>query len=258
VLEDDSSRGGFGAGAGGSRQAVAGGGAARRAAAKVMDKLKAIAGHLLNAHPDYVVVEGGVITVEGAPEVGSTVAEVARIAYFEPARVPPDMELGLEAQARYRPDTPLVFSNAAHACTVEVDVETGVVKILRWVAAEDCGVVINPAVVEGQIAGGVAQGIGGVLLEDAGYDAFGNPTAATFKDYLLPQALDVPEIEHRHLVTPSSTEGGYKGVGEGGAIIAPPTLVNAIHDALAPLGVTCFDLPLSPPRLLAAIEAARR
>jgi carbon-monoxide dehydrogenase large subunit len=256
VLEDDSSRSGFGAGAGGSRQAVAGGGAARRAAAQVQGKIKRLAGHLLNANPDHVLIDRGVIRIDGAPEITSSVADIARTAYFQPDRMPPDMELGLEAQSRYRPDLPFVFSNAAHACTVEVDLDTGLVKILRWVASEDCGVMINPAVVEGQIAGGVAQGIGGVLFEHAAYDAQGNPTTATFKDYLLPTNADVPQIEYRHLITPPSTEGGFKGVGEGGAIIAPPALVNAIHDALAPLGVACFDLPLSPSKLLAAIEAA--
>jgi carbon-monoxide dehydrogenase large subunit len=150
-----------------------------------------------------------------------------------------------------------VFSNAAHACVCEVDIETGVVKILRWVASEDCGVMINPAVVEGQIAGGVVQGIGGVLLEQISYDAQGNPTAATFKDYLLPTAHDVPEIEFCHIVSPSNSEGGFKGVGEGGAIIAPPTLINAVADALAPFGVDCLHLPLTPNKLSRWIDEAR-
>ena len=257
VLEDDSSRGGFGAGAGGSRQAVVGGGAAIRAGAIVRDKVRKIAGHLMNANPDDIQIERGAITVRGVPELTSTVREIARIAYFTPDRLPPDMELGLEGQVRYRPHTPMVFSNAAHACIVEVDAETGMIRILRWVASEDCGNLINPAVVEGQIAGGVAQGIGGVLMEHATYDARGNPTAATFKDYLLPTAHDIPVIEYAHMVTPSTTEGGFKGVGEGGAIIAPPTLVNAVADALAPFGVRCLDLPLSPERILDLIDGAR-
>jgi len=151
-----------------------------------------------------------------------------------------------------------VWANATHVCTCEVDIATGAVQLLRYIVAEDCGTMINPMVVEGQIAGGVVQAIGGVLFENLTYDAAGNPTAATFKDYILPSALDVPEIEYRHLVTPSHTIGGFKGVGEGGAIIGPPTLINAIHDALSPLGVRCFDLPLSPPTLLAAIEAAEQ
>jgi carbon-monoxide dehydrogenase large subunit len=256
VLEDDSSRGGFGAGAGGSRQAVAGGGAARRASDILKKKIKTIAAHMLNANPDDIEMEGGRIRVAGVDEVGTTLKRIAEIAYLESDRLPPDMELGLEAQYRYRPP-PIVFSNASHACVCEVDVDTGKVSILRWVASEDCGVMINPSVVEGQIAGGVVQGIGGVLLEHATYDDAGNPTSATFKDYLLPSALDVPQIEYCHLITPSETEGGFKGVGEGGAIIGPPTMVNAVADALAPFGIRCLDLPLTPATLVAAIDAAR-
>ncbi|MDB5436134.1 MAG: xanthine dehydrogenase, partial [Phenylobacterium sp.] len=123
--------------------------------------------------------------------------------------------------------------------------------------SEDCGVMINPSIVEGQIAGGVAQGIGGVMMEQISYDAYGNPTAATFKDYLIPTAHDVPEIEYCHLITPSATAGGFKGVGEGGAIIGPPTMVNAVADALAPFGADCMDLPLTPAKLLGLIDGPR-
>jgi len=255
VLEDDSSRGGFGAGAGGSRQAVAGGGAAMRATAILKDKIKAIAAHMLNASAEAVEIENGMVTVAGAAEMTTPLAQIAATAYFETERLPPGMEPGLSAQYRYRPP-PIVFSNASHACVCEVDRDTGVVKILRWVASEDCGVMINPAVVEGQIAGGVVQGIGGVMMEEIHYDEMGNPTAATFKDYLIPTISDVPEIEYCHLITPADNEGGYKGVGEGGAIIGPPTMVNAVADALAPFGVRCLDLPLTPPKLLALMDAA--
>ena len=113
---------------------------------------------------------------------------------------------------------------------------------------------INPAVVEGQIAGGLAQGIGSVLLEEAGYDERGNPIAATFKDYLLPSISDIPDFEFVHASTPSKAEGGFRGVGEGGAIIGPPTLVNAIADALAPFGEVPIELPLTPAKLLSVIE----
>jgi carbon-monoxide dehydrogenase large subunit len=256
VLEDDSSRGGFGAGAGGSRQAVAGGGAARRASDLIKTKIKAIAAHLLNANPDDIQIERGQIRVAGVDEVSTTVQRIAETAYLDPDRLPPGMELGLEAQYRYRPP-PIVFSNAAHACVCDVDPDTGKVTIHRWISSEDCGVMINPSVVEGQIAGGVVQGIGGVLYEHATYDDQGNPTAATFKDYLVPSALDMPQIEFCHMVTPSDTEGGFKGVGEGGAIIGPPTMLNAVADALAPFGIRCLDLPLTPDRLLMAIEAAK-
>jgi carbon-monoxide dehydrogenase large subunit len=148
------------------------------------------------------------------------------------------------------------WANAAHACTVEVDVETGMVRILRWIASEDCGVMINPTVVEGQMSGGIVQGIGGVLLEHALYDASGNPLAASFKDYLMPLATDVPVIEYSHVCTPSDTPGGFKGAGEGGAIIAPSTLINAIADALGPFNIACNRLPLSPDRIVMALEAA--
>jgi carbon-monoxide dehydrogenase large subunit len=253
IFEDDSSRGGFGAGASGSRQAIAGGGAGIKASEILLDKVKRIAAHVLNANPDDVKVEDGVITVSGVKETSRTLREIAEIAYNEPMRMPPDMEAGLEAQYRYSPP-PITLTSAAHACIVEVDRDTGFVKIKRWVAAEDCGVMINPSVVEGQIAGGLAQAIGTVLLEEMTFDEQGNPTAATFKDYLLPTVADVPEFEYLHVGTPSKAVGGFRGVGEGGAIIGPPTLVNAINDALAPFGARFTELPLTPSKLMALME----
>jgi carbon-monoxide dehydrogenase large subunit len=255
VFEDDSSRGGFGPGAAGSRQAVSGGGASIRAARILVDKVRRIAGHVLNANPDDVRIEAGMVRVAGAEEMTRSLREIAEIAYNEPARLPPDMEMGLEAQYRYNAP-PVTWTSAAHACIVEVDAETGFVSIRRWVCSEDCGVVINPAIVEGQIAGGLAQGIGEVLLEEMHFDVQGNPTAATFKDYLLPTAFDIPEFEFTHIVTPSATEGGFRGVGEGGAIIGPPTLVNAIADALAPFGPLPLDLPLTPSKLVTLMDGA--
>ena len=215
VFEDDSSRGGYGAGAGGSRQAVSGGGASIRAADKLLDKVKQVAAHLLNASPESVRIDDGIVHVEGAPEMQRSLREIAEVAYNEPDRLPAGMEAGLEAQHRYRPP-PITFASAAHACIVEADAETGFVRIKRWVCSEDCGVVINPAIVEGQIAGGIAQAIGSVLLEEMTFDDQGNPTAVMFKDYLLPTMDDVPEFEFTHMVTPSKTEGGFRGVGEGG------------------------------------------
>ncbi len=256
VHEDDSTRGSFGAGAGGSRQAVAGGGAAIKASALLATKIRTIAAHMLNANPDDVTMRGGIITVEGVPEVSTTLERIANTAYADPDRLPPGMEPGLEVQYRFHAPM-FVYSNAAHACICEVDGETGIVRVLRWIAGEDCGVMINPAIVEGQIAGGVVQGIGGVLSEEISYDAMGNPTAVTFKDYVIPSAHDVPQIEYVHLITPSDSEGGFKGVGEGGAIVAPPAMVNAVADALAPFGGRCYDLPLTPSRLLAIMEAGQ-
>jgi carbon-monoxide dehydrogenase large subunit len=253
VFEGDSSRGGFGGGAGGSRQAVAGGGASIKAAELLLQKVKQFAAHLLNASPDDIRVEDGQVHVRGVEEVSRPLREIAEIAYNEPHRMPPGMEPGLEAQYRYHPPM-ITFSSAAHACMVEVDRETGLVEIRRWVCSEDCGVVINPAIVEGQIAGGLAQAIGAVLLEDMAYDARGNPTTVTFKDYLLPAAADMPEIEYIHLCTPAKGVGGFRGVGEGGAIIGPPTLVNAIADALSSFGVLPVELPLTPSKLMKFME----
>jgi aerobic carbon-monoxide dehydrogenase large subunit len=132
------------------------------------------------------------------------------------------------------------------------------VTILRYVVSEDCGVMINPMVVEGQIAGGVVQGIGGALYEHMVYDTDGNPLTTTFLDYLLPTAAEVPVLEYGHLETPSALPGGAKGMGEGGAIASPPAIANAINDALAPLGAYMNRQPFSPPRIVAAIEAASR
>ena len=138
-----------------------------------------------------------------------------------------------------------------------MDVVTGQVTLLRYIVSEDCGPMINPNVVEGQIAGGVVQGIGGVLYEHLAYDDHGNPVATTFMDYLLPTAAEVPTLEYGHVETPSPGPGGYKGVGEGGAIGAPPAVVNAVADALAPFGVRVTDLPLSPSRLVALLHERR-
>lgn len=253
VFEGDSSRGGFSPGAAGSRQGVIAGGASILAAEKLAAKVKLLAGHLYNAPAENVTIENGVVHIAGAEEMTRSLREIAEIAYGEPGRLPPGFEAGLEAQHRYTPP-PMTFTSAAHACIVEVDADTGFVKIKRWISAEDCGTIINPAVVEGQIAGGLAQAIGTVLLEEMSFDARGNPTATTFKDYMLPQISDIPDFEYLHANTPSQSVGGIRGVGEGGAIIGPPTLVNAIADALSPFGEIAVELPLTPVKILELIE----
>lgn len=254
VFEGDSSRGGFGPGAAGSRQGVAGGGAAISASNMLAAKVKQLAAHLLNANPESITIEDGMVHVANAPEMSRSLREIADIAYGEPHRLPPDFESGLEVKYRYQPPS-MTLASAAHACVVEVDADTGFVKILRWLSCEDCGTVINPAVVEGQISGGLAQAIGMVLLEEMSFDERGNPKAATFKDYLLPAITDVPEFEFLHANTPSQALGGMRGVGEGGAIIGPPTLANAIADALSPFGeLPVLELPLTPSKLLDLIE----
>jgi aerobic carbon-monoxide dehydrogenase large subunit len=253
VFEGDSSLGGFSPGAAGSRQGVIAGGAAIMASDLLAAKVKQLAGHLQNACPADIRIEDGMVHVEGAPEKSRSLRSIAEIAYGEPHRLPPDFGTGLEAQYRYQPP-PMTFASAANACVVEVDADTGFVKILRWISSEDCGTAINPAVVEGQIAGGLAQAIGMVLLEEMAFDARGNPTAATYKDYLLPAISDIPDFEFLHANTPSKSVGGMRGVGEGGAIIGSPTLINAIADALAPFGEVPLNLPLTPAKLLSVIE----
>jgi carbon-monoxide dehydrogenase large subunit len=190
--------------------------------------------------------------------MGISLAEVAAFAYFDPYSLPPGVPAGLEASARYTAETRYVWVNATHLCTCEVDVTTGEVRLLRYIVSEDCGPMINPNVVEGQIAGGAVQGIGGALYEELVYDDAGNPLTTTFMDYLLPTAGEVPIIEYGHIETPSGGPGGYKGVGEGGAIGAPPAVVNAVADALSPFGVEVTRLPLTPSSIMALLRGRPR
>jgi carbon-monoxide dehydrogenase large subunit len=247
----------FGGGTGGSRSGPFLSSAARQAALQVRDKAFQIAAHLLEAAPEDLDMEGGVISVAGTPTRSVTLADVAKAAYVNSDALPPGVEPGLEVVTRYK--APMVtYSNACHACTCEVDVDTGRITLLRYVVSEDCGAMINPMVVEGQIAGGVAQGIGGVLYEHMVYDDAGNPLTTTFMDYLLPTAAEVPTIEYGHIETPGITPGSHKGMGEGGAIGAPPAVFNAVADALAPLGVHLTRQPLTPSAIVEAIEAPSR
>ena len=246
----------YGGGTAGSRSAVIAGGVGRISAAKLRGKILEIAAHMLEAAPDDLEIERSVISVKGSPDASMTLAEIAQTAYYAPAMLPDGMEAGLEDTSRYSPPAD-TFANSTQICTCEVDIETGQVSILDWVVGGDYGVLINPMVVEGQICGGVVQGIGGALLEHMPYNEDGTPLAITFKDYLLPTAANVPDVRYVHLETPSDRPLGAKGVGEGGAIGAPAAIVNAVSDALSPLGVQVTDQPLSPDRILALIDAAR-
>jgi carbon-monoxide dehydrogenase large subunit len=247
----------FGAGTGGSRSGSMIAGAVGVTAAELRAKLTTMAAHKLEAAETDIELARSRAGVRGDPDAGVSFAELADIAYFQPFALPPGMAPGLEASGRYTPSAPILWACATHVCTCEVDVTTGAVRLLRYIVGEDCGHMINPAVVEGQIAGGVVQGIGGALLEELAYDADGNPVATTFMDYLLPTATDVPVIEYAHVETaPGPGPGGYKGVGEGGAIGAPPAVVNAVADALSPLGVTITRLPLTPATIIGLIEEA--
>ena len=257
TIQGDTALTPYGAGTGGSRSGSMLAGAISATASVLRDKLVRIAAHWLEAAPDDIEIVGGAHMVRGAPAMGVSVADLADRAYFNAYTLPPGMTAGLEASERFTVSPMPNWANATHVCTCEVDITTGGVRLLRYIVAEDCGPMINPAVVEGQIAGGTVQGIGGALFEELAYDEAGNPLATTFMDYLLPTAADVPEIEYGHVVTPGAGPGGYKGVGEGGAIGAPPAVANAVADALAPLGVTITRLPLSPAAIVALIDEAR-
>jgi carbon-monoxide dehydrogenase large subunit len=257
TIQGDTALTGFGAGAAGSRSGSMTAGAVREAAVVVRDRLVAIAAHKLEAAVDDIELANSRASVRGAPSAGITFADLAAVAYFEPHALPPGVPAGLEASARFAAQAGSIWVNATHVCTCEVDVATGHVTLLRYIVSEDCGPMINPSVVEGQIAGGAVQGIGGALYEHLVYDERGNPLATTFMDYLIPTASDVPMIEYGHIETPSPGPGGYKGVGEGGAIGAPPAVVNAVADALAPFGVLATRLPLTPARILALLAEGR-
>ncbi len=240
----------------GSRSAALAGSALVVAAEKVRQKAVQIAAQLLEAAPDDLVYEGGRIFVRGAPGRAVTLEQVARAAY---SRAPgPGIEPGLEATAYFQAPQES-YSFGAYVAVVRVDPETGVVRLEKLVAVDDCGRVINPLLVEGQVHGGLAQGIGQALLERVAYDPDGQLLTGTLLDYALPRADDLPAFIVDKTETPTPNNPlGVKGVGEAGTIGAPPAIVNAVVDALAPLGVRHIDMPLTPERVLRAIASSRR
>jgi carbon-monoxide dehydrogenase large subunit len=244
----------FGLGAFASRQAVIGGGAVVRAAAAVREKAVRIAAHLLEASPDDLHVAESRVSVKGAPGRAVTLAEVARVAFLETHRLPPDTEPGLDATRFYDPIRG-TFAAGAQAAVVEVDLATGTIAIRRYVCVEDTGRIINPLIVEGQVHGAIAQGIGGALFEHILYDETGQLLTGTLMDYALPTARTMPSLETEHIEEPAGTLIGARGVGEGGTLGPAAVLANAVADALAPLGIETNQLPLVPGRLWAAGES---
>lgn len=258
IVQGDTRSTPYGGGTGGSRTATLAGGAAYHASVAMRDKIAAIAAHLLEAAPEDIELAGGRASVVGSPSKGLALAEIAYTAYMASETLPPDLGSGLEVTERFRPERFPTWSNATHICVVEVDPRTWVPRVLRYIVSEDCGRMINPTVVEGQISGGVVQGLGGVLLEDFVYDGDGNPLTTTFMDYLLPTATEVPDLEIGHVVTEAtSNPGGFKGMGEGGAIGSHAAVANAVSDALAPFGVTVTSTPLGPSQIFDLIQEAR-
>lgn len=243
VGDSDTSPFGF---TGGSRAATMAGGATLHTARSLKARILELSADLLEASPGDLDITDGKVAVRGVPVSAITLADVAASATDAA-----DLEVtGLYDGGKGG------WSGGTHCAIVEVDVETGHVKIERWIVVEDCGALINPAVVEGQVRGGVAQGIGAVLLERSAYDENAQFLAGTFMDYLLPTATEIPRIEIEHLETvPLDPDVNFRGVGEGGMIVSPPTLVNAIEDALAPFGVVITEQHLPPLRILELIGA---
>lgn len=242
-----------GMGTGGSRTLVVGGSAILRATEKVRRKMLRIAAHLLEARPDDLEIADGAFRVRGVPDRKVTVEEVVQAAY-QPRKLPDGTEPGLEETATFTIRS-ATFPFGAHLCVVEVDPETGEVRVVRYVTVDDCGVVINPLLVEGQIHGGICQALGQALLEEVVYDADGQNRTPTLADYPLPRAVHLPPMETHRTVTPSPTNPlGAKGVGEAATIGGTPAFVNAVLDALRPFGVRHLDMPLRPEKVWRAIR----
>jgi carbon-monoxide dehydrogenase large subunit len=248
----------YGTGSYASRGAVLGGGAAILAARAIRDKARRIAAHLLETDPADIDAGGGELWARGAAGQRLSLRDIAQAAYAGAKRLPRGMEPGLETTLFYDPYYGTATA-ATHAVMLEVDRETCAVKILRYIVAEDCGRVINPLIVDGQVQGGVAQGLGAALLEEVVYDEAGQLVTGTLMDYLAPSAPEVPEVEAHHIAAESPTTlGGFRGVGESGTIGAPAAIANAIADALAPLGVEPAELPLTPERIFQLCLRARQ
>ncbi len=248
----------YGFGTHSSRAAVVGGGCVLRAATDVQEKMAQMAASLLEVGAEDIEWYDGVAIVKGVPTKSVTIAEVATHAYYGGRARPEDLEPALTATRSYDPLE--TWPNLCVVAEVEVDVETGRVDVTRYFSVEDCGVILNPMIVEGQTVGATAQGIGGALLEDLAYDPeTGQFLAGSLMDYLYPSATDVPEVIMDHLQTPSPvTEGGMKGMGEGGLSVAPAAVLNAVADALSPLGVVVDRSPLPPNTVLSYIREAGR
>jgi carbon-monoxide dehydrogenase large subunit len=257
VIHGDTDQGPWGWGTYGSRSSAVGGEAVARAAVKVQDKAKRICAALLEAAPEDIELADGKYRVRGSPDKALTMAEIAVAAHIPPQELPPEIEPGLEETAFFDPDN-FVFPFGAHACVVDVDAETGKVRVIRFVAVDDCGPAINPMLIDGQVHGGVAHAIGQALYEQVVYDENGQLVTGTFVDYALPTAAELPSFETDRTETPSPVNSlGVKGVGEAGTIGATPAVTAAVRDALRPLGVEWLDMPLTPMRVWQAIQEAK-
>jgi aerobic carbon-monoxide dehydrogenase large subunit len=239
----------------GSRSLTVGGMALVGACDKVIEKGKVVAAHMMEASASDIEFVAGRFQVRGDPEQGRTIQEIA-LATFAAHDLPAGFDPSLDSEATYDPEN-FSFPHGTHLCAVEVDTETGMTKIRSYVAVDDIGRVVNPLIVDGQVHGGIAQGIAQALYEEAVYDDAGNLLTTTLADYLVPSAADLPSYITDRTETPAATRLGVKGVGEAGTIASTPAVVNAVVDALRPLGVRDVTMPCSPERVWRAIEAAR-
>ena len=256
VVHGDTDRAPYGWGTFASRSLVISGGATLIAAQKIRTKLIKMASHLLEAATDDIVLTDGMAKVAGTDKAVA-ITKLAREAYTQTHRFKGEIEPGLTETGHY--DPPGTFSNACHVAIVDVDVETGYVKVEKFLVAEDAGRIINPMIAEGQVHGGIAQGIGNALLEEIIYDDSGGILTATLADYLPPTAHEIPPIELHHIETPSvNSITKAKGLGEGGTIGAPAAVINAVNDALSPFGVEIDEIPATPQRIRAAIRRAEK
>jgi carbon-monoxide dehydrogenase large subunit len=254
VIHGDTDTSPYGWGTFASRSLVISGGATLIAARKIRAKLIKIASHLLEAAPEDIVLEAGAAKVAGTDR-SITIAKMAREAYTQTHKFKGEIEPGMTESGTY--DPPGTFSNACHVAIVEVDIETGHTRIEKFLVAEDAGKIINPMIADGQVHGGIAQGIGNALLEEIIYDDNGGILTANLADYMPPTAREMPDIELHHIETPSTQSiTKAKGLGEGGCIGAPAAIVNAINDALTPFGVAVDEIPATPQRVRAALRTA--
>ena len=257
VVHGDTARVQFGAGTYGSRSAAVGGTAIRLGTDKIKDKARRLAAHLLEAAEADIVYEDGKMFVRGAPATAKTFQEIALASYLA-SSLPEEMEPGLEATSFFDPPN-FTWPFGTHIAVVEVDPDTGEVRLLRYIAVDDVGNVINPMIVDGMVHGGVTQGIGQALQEEAIYDDSGQLLTGSMMDYAVPVAEVLPSFEVERTVTPTSVNPlGVKGVGEAGTIGAAGAVVNAVVDALAPFGIKHIDMPIKPERVWRAIQAARK
>lgn len=237
----------YGMGTWGSRSLIYATGAISKAISDIKDKAIAIASKKFEVSPDDLEFTNGEVRVRGMSDRTLTLADAGRIAHHQSHLVPDDDEPGLESQRNYQAPDPGTFADSLHAGIVEIDIETGSLKILRYVVVEDCGAIVNPLIADGQAFGAVVQGLGQALLEDVVYSDDGTPQSVTLADYLLPTANDVPDIEMHHLETLSpQIPGGYKGMAEGGCINSPAAIANAVADALSPFEVLVDRMPITP------------